>query len=396
MTSFQSKHWRTLGIVVSIGLAALSYFAWEDRKFLNHEPESSWGKYTPLPKKIGFEQSRTVTSGDTLTVHSASAIELPNGDLRCYWFGGTREGHRDVSIWTSLWDHTTGNWGPASSCVDRKWLENETGLNIRKLGNPMASANGSSVDLFVVGVSMGGWSGSSLYHLKSEDGGLTFNEPKHLITSPFLNISTLGRSSLHRIKETDEIVIPAYHEFVTKYPTWIVVNKDREVNFIASTQEAKGFIQPSQIHIGTESFTFLRDAHDDGSVHLLHWKKKLFSPPSFKKLPIPNPNSSVAALSLGRKILLACNDHPSSRERLTLLLQNANSLEKPWHVLKEVETEKREPDELKDEELRYSYPWLMQTKDGSLHLFYTWNRREIRHLRFDGKEWPEELQPSAL
>jgi predicted neuraminidase len=35
----------------------------------------------------------------------------------------------------------------------------------------------------------------------------------------------------------------------------------------------------------------------------------------------------------------------------------------------------------------YSYPAVIQAKDGSLHVTYTWNRRRIRHVRVS----PDEL-----
>src|SRR5690606_30317226 len=35
------------------------------------------------------------------SVHAATAVELPDGSLRAFWFGGSREGARDVAIWSS-------------------------------------------------------------------------------------------------------------------------------------------------------------------------------------------------------------------------------------------------------------------------------------------------------
>jgi uncharacterized protein YoaH (UPF0181 family) len=40
----------------------------------------------------------------------------------------------------------------------------------------------------------------------------------------------------------------------------------------------------------------------------------------------------------------------------------------------------------------FSYPFLLQSRDGHIHLVYTWHRTRIKHVRFD----PMQPSPSAL
>jgi predicted neuraminidase len=36
----------------------------------------------------------------------------------------------------------------------------------------------------------------------------------------------------------------------------------------------------------------------------------------------------------------------------------------------------------------YSYPWIMQDREGDVHLLYTWGRSRIKHVRFN-RAWLE-------
>ena len=40
----------------------------------------------------------------------------------------------------------------------------------------------------------------------------------------------------------------------------------------------------------------------------------------------------------------------------------------------------------------FSYPAMIQTKDGLVHMTYTWNRKKVRHVTID----PSKLKTQAL
>ena len=46
--------------------------------------------------------SRISTGSPAPSVHSATAVELPDGTIRAFWFGGSREGASDVAIWALI------------------------------------------------------------------------------------------------------------------------------------------------------------------------------------------------------------------------------------------------------------------------------------------------------
>lgn len=339
-----------------------------------------------VPRVIGFEKSRTITRGKVRSVHSACAVETPDGGLRAYWFGGRREGARNVSIWTALWDGQS--WGEPEVAIDRRVQENLSSLNIRKLGNPVVHrARDGAVELYFVGVSMGGWSGSAVYHARSPDGGRTFGRPRRLLVSPFANVSTLVKAP--PLDDTaGGVLLPVYHEFTDKFPQLVRLDKDRRVVGLVSLRAEKELLQPWVVHEGEGRLRmFTRRAK--------HRRlKRIFTATSpdggrtwGKAVPMDqlNPNASVAALSLGRGTLLVCNDHKSERESLRVYIQQKSG--EAWRLIHEVDGAEHEADERGFDELEYSYPWVMQTRDGMLHIFYTWNRKQIRHFRFDARDW---------
>ena len=365
-----------IGILLITPLIGWSWYTSQKRKNIELPITQT---LTPTKSEIGYMPVQIITRKEVPTVHAASAVELTDGSIRSYWFGGTREGAQDVSIWSSRWDIETKTWDPPTIALDPRWLENTTELNLRKLGNPVAyrSPNGP-VELFVVGVSMGGWSGSAIYHLTSDDEGATFSSPRRLTSSPFFNISTLVKGA---ILETSEggIIIPAYHEFIEKYPISIHLDAERKITYLTPYREAEGQIQPWIVPSKNGSELLLRDASDTQRVHT-------FANAQLTALNIPNPNSAVAAITLAEGTLLACNDLEEGRHQLHLYLRKPG--ESQWKFLHEVEVPSSEDDDQGINKPRYSYPWLMQTAQKELHLFYTWNRREIRHLRFDTRDWP--------
>jgi len=386
-----TKRTTTTTQLACIGLLAMGVLgaAWRAGKEVAIG-DVAWELPVTLAPPSGFDLPTAIealpVSGDQVpSVHAVSAIATPDGGLRAYWFGGSREGASDVGIWTAALPPNGTSWSGQQVAIDRPTTEDELNRHIRKLGNPVAFARGNVVDLFYVSVSAGGWSGSAINAARSEDGGIHFGTPERLVTSPVANISTLVKAPPIAYQD-GSIGLPVYHEMVAKFPQLIRIQPD--TGEVVGRQTFAGgpeTIQPWIVVLdATRAVALLRRIEpDEPSVHISRTDDggKTWSAPS--PIGLPNPNASVAALHLGgNSILMAYNHSEEKRNDLSLARSDDGGLS--WNRLGAVETNKRHPDEsdkVDFPKLEYSYPWLVPDQRGGIHLLYTWNRKQIRHLR---------------
>jgi len=82
---------------------------------------------------------------------------------------------------------------------------------------------------------------------------------------------------------------------------------------------------------------------------------------------LPNPDAGIDALTLrdGRHLLIY---NPTTRGRTPLNVA-ISSDGKDWQPLVTLESNPGE----------YSYPAIIQTRDGLIHATYTWKRQRIKH-----------------
>jgi predicted neuraminidase len=87
---------------------------------------------------------------------------------------------------------------------------------------------------------------------------------------------------------------------------------------------------------------------------------------------LPNPNSGIDAVRSTTGDFYLVYNH-SKKGRTPLNLARSTDDGKTW---KTVATPEDTPGE-------YSYPAIIQTGDGKLHVSYTYNRKHIKHLTYD-------------
>jgi predicted neuraminidase len=309
--------------------------------------------------------------------HASTLIEIGNG-LLAAWFGGTAEKNPDVGIWISSF--RKGRWA--------KPVEVANGAQYKTkrypCWNPVLFNHGDEILLFYkVGPSPSEWWGELMV---SHDEGRTWSIPSRLpenIYGPVKNKPILlGNGMLLCPSSTENDGWKVHMEMtpdngLTWERTSDLNNKDLAV------------IQPTLlIYPGGKLGMLCRSAvsgiqgawsEDNG----LTWSL-------FESTGLPNPNSGIDAVTLkdGRQ-LLVYNHLSKGRNMLNIAISDDG---KDWKAAVLLENDQ--------EGTEFSYPAVIQTNDGMVHITYTWNRKLIKHVvidplkiifrSFHKGEWPEE------
>ncbi|MGV8803521.1 MAG: exo-alpha-sialidase [Polaromonas sp.] len=372
-----------------------------------------------------------VSSSPGKAVHAASLVELLDGRLRAVWFSGSREGAGDVTVQTAVMDAASQRWSAETTLFDRQALQRGLWRYVKKIGNPViARAPDGSLWLWMVNVSLGGWAGSSITWARSTDEGFNWSPPRRLVTSPFLNISTLVKGA-PIFYQNGEIGLPVYHELMAKFAEVLRLSPDGQVLDKLRIPASHGSLQPvllvagpqqaqAYMRSGQSTALMMSQTHDAGQT----WSATAAT-------AWPNPDSAMAGVvTSGGQQWLALNPG-ENRGTLALLRTGAGGSfdgASPWLVeaspvaggrLSVAQHDQRLSDELRAQgasltqieadvasarrqlcgaeicALEYSYPYLLQSRDGYLHLVYTWQRSRIKHVRLDPLQRPPTAEISA-
>jgi predicted neuraminidase len=237
--------------------------------------------------------------------------------------------------------------------------------------------------LYVVSVSYGGWAGSSLNVMFSDDLGQSWSAPKKLITSPFINVSTLVRNTMYAMQD-GSMLLPIYHEFAAQFPELLRISSEGEVMEKVRMFGNGGGIQPSLVQgQGREVYAFMRSGSHtkDWKVIRLKSEDEGQTWSDFTLTDLPNPNSAQVVAKVDEHLWIWVGNHnPKDRRYLTLAI--SHDLDQPWQVVYQFEHGQQNE--------AYSYPAIVQAKNGMWHLLYTANRKNIKHVQFN-RAWLQQV-----
>ncbi len=299
-------------------------------------------------------------------VHASTIAETPSG-LVCSFFGGTEESHADVGIW--LTRQLKGIWTTP--------VEVANGIQHKTLRYPcwnpvlFQPLNGPLQLYYKVGPTPSSWWGMLS---ESTDHGATWNHPVRLpatIDGPVKNKPVLLKDGALLCGSSTESDGWLVHFEITRDlgRSWErigPVNTKTEFGAIQPTilQHAEGRLQA--LCRSREGCVTTTTSNDQGQS----WTP-------MQRMELPNPNSGIDAVSLsGGGHLLVYNHtqrnigQPRGRGLLNVALTEDGE---HWQAALVLENSPHE----------YSYPAVIQTKDGMVHVLYTWRREKVKHIVID-------------
>jgi predicted neuraminidase len=316
----------------------------------------------PVPAQVPTVRSEFIyETAPFPACHASTLVQTKDGAILAAWFGGTKEGATDVCIYLSR--YTDSGWSvPAkvASGIDKK------GLPVPCWNPVLFQPQGGPLMLFYkVGRQIAKWTG---WEIESKDDGLTWSAPRQLprrIIGPVKN---------KPIQLRDGRIVSGSSEERGGWTVHFEFSDDngRTWSRTNSTNSAadEGAIQPSLLQgsdgtliaVGrtNQHRIFYQDSVDGGTS----WSE-------MRLLNVLNPNSGIDATTLkSGMFVLIYNDSDSKRYPLNI----ATSWDGiNWRPVGALETGPGE----------FSYPAIIQTRDGMIHVTYTWNRRKIKHVVID-------------
>ena len=296
--------------------------------------------------------------------HASSIVDLGNGSLMAVWFGGTGEGQRDVQIWSAV--QRKSGWTAPIVVADGIINDSQQYPS----WNPVLfkSRNGKLFLFYKVGPSPRAWWGMVK---TSMDDGKSWTAPVRLPEG------ILGPIKNKPIQLSDgTILAPSSVETNFKWSVHIERSADEGKTWTKIAIDTVGFdvIQPSILQYGNGKLQILCRSKEGAVVQSWSYDNgKTWSKLSATALPNPNSGTDAVTLMNGEQLIVYNPGKPgkewyNGRAELRVAVSKDG---KKWTDVMTLE---------KGSEEEYSYPAVIQKKNGEVHITYTYDRKNIKHL----------------
>jgi len=313
---------------------------------------------------IAFSSELIFESIPGAAVHHCSTLtEAANGDLVCVWYGGSYESAEDQVLYLSRCAKGARHWTapvvvvrnpgqpPGNAVVFRDGLD-RLWIVWGRMESTRPIRRGS------------GWGQCRLMYRISEDHGVTWGEDQELPNGfgwlPRNVPITLG---------TGELILPLSGRVNGTYGSFFLKTADHGATWQRSGV-VPGGSQPTIVERADGTlFMMMRhrpriletESRDGGIL----WDDT-------RQSSLRNPNAGIAMTRLDNgHLIVVFNDTSNDRTPLSV----ARSLDdgKTWEKPLALESNRGE----------YSYPCVIQTADGLIHVTYTFRRPVIKHVAFN-------------
>jgi predicted neuraminidase len=292
--------------------------------------------------------------------HASTIAESRRG-LVAAWFGGTRESAPDVCIWLSR--HLDGRWTAPVEVGNGLQTDGQR----HPCWNPVLFQPkvGPLMLFYKVGPSPRAWWGMCR---TSDDCGQTWSEARRL------GDGLIGPVKNKPVQLADGTILAGSS---TEHDGWRVhfersSDGGRTWQVIGPVNDGQEFgaIQPSILFLGGNRLMALGRTRQ-GKVFQIVSEDLGRTWGAMSASTLPNPNAGTDALTLadGRQ-LIVYNHTPKGRSPLNVAVSKDG---RNWQAALVLESEPGE----------YSYPAVIQTRDGLVHITYTWKRQRVKHVIVD-------------
>ncbi len=302
--------------------------------------------------------------------HASTIVEPIGGGLVTAWFGGTAEKNPDVGIWVARLEGS--RWTAPVEVANGVQPDGQR----HPTWNPVLfqPKTGPLLLFYKVGPTPSTWWGMLR---TSSDGGKSWSAASRI---PGECVGPIKNKPVQL--PNGDILSPSSSE----HDGWRVhFERSRDLgktwDMIGPVNDGKAVsaIQPSILFLGGDNLLALGRTRQGklfqvGSTDL----GKSWGAMTLTALPNPSSGTDAVTLQDGRHLLIY-NHTPKGRSPLNLAL-SADA--KTWQAALVLESNPGE----------YSYPALIQTRDGLVHATYTWKRQKVKHVVID----PAKLEPRAM
>ena len=348
-------------------------------------------------EEMGTVEAR-LPDGGYPTAHAPALLELPNGDMLCCWFAGTYEGSADIRIICSRLERDGDRW---SKPVDI------SGDPTRSEQNPSLFYGPDDAVWAIYTAQLDRQAGkdnmqftSQIRCQKSTDGGRTWGPYETLFAREGsfcrqpIQVLANGRWIFGNWLCTDSV------DGLSGDPTAFQISDDqgrtwRQVDM----PNSRGRVHANVVEMDDgHLLAFMRSREADFIYRSesFDWGDTWSEP---KPTPLPNNNSSISALRLqSGRVAIAYNPTctpdpkpgkaawPGLRCPVAVALSEDGGLTFP--IVRWMERgEGYMGEENRTNNKQYEYPYLMQSRDGMLHLAYAaFTRLGVKYVRFSEQD----------
>jgi predicted neuraminidase len=312
------------------------------------------------PALVVTREEFVFTEAPFPSAHASTIVETPAG-LIAAWFGGTREKHPDVSIWLARNDG--GGWSVPVEIANGRQADGGR----FPCWNPVLfrMPAGPLWLFFKVGPSPSSWWGLVM---RSDDDGRTWSAARRLpegILGPIRAKPVLLADGMLLAGSSTEHDGWRVHMEWTRDPfgAWKATPAFADPGGLSA-------IQPTiLVHDARRLQVLCRTEHGIIGESWSDDAGRTWSALGVTSLPNPSAGIDTVRLPDGR-FLLVYNPTREGRQKLQIAVSPDGRDWTPSVILE------NEPGE-------YSYPAMIQTHDGRVHVTYTWRRTRIKHVVLD-------------